>query len=97
MDGTDRRRVKSLVVGELVMAGKAEIAIQQIPELLAVPGMVLVGPLPAALQKIGVSCAGVFCAARAPQAAHALIDFLLTAQAAEAFRAAGFEPLFGQR
>ena len=35
------------LVGELVAAGKAELAVQQIPELMAVPGVELVGPLPA--------------------------------------------------
>lgn len=82
------------LVGELVIAGKAEIAIQQIPELLAVQGIELVGPFPAEVQKIGTSCAGIFSAARAPQAGAALIEFLTTASAGAAFRAAGFEPLF---
>jgi hypothetical protein len=37
-------------VGELVAAGEAEIGVQQIPELAAVPGVEVIGPLPGDLQ-----------------------------------------------
>ena len=82
------------LVGELVAAGKAEIAIQQIPELLAVQGVDLVGPLPAELQATTVSSAGTFADAKQPDAARALLDFLTTPAAARVFKAKGLEPAF---
>ena len=48
------------LVGELVAAGKAEVAVQQIPELMAVPGVELVGPLPHEVQATTVFAAGIF-------------------------------------
>ncbi len=79
------------LVGELVTAGVAAIAIQQIPELLAVPGIDLVGPLPAELQKTSVTVGGVFTSSRRLAPARGLIDFLLTPAARKLFEARGFE------
>jgi molybdate transport system substrate-binding protein len=86
------RRRSGGLIGELVAGGEAEIAIQQIPELMAVTGIDLVGPIPAELQKITVVSAGVFRDAREPQAARALIGFLSTPVAASAIRSKGLEP-----
>jgi molybdate transport system substrate-binding protein len=47
------------LVGELVAAGKAEMAVQQIPELMAVPGIRFVGPFPSEVQMITKSAAGI--------------------------------------
>ncbi len=80
------------LVGELVTAGKAELAIQQIPELMAVPGIDYVGPLPAELQKITVSTAGIFAGSVEPDAARAFLDFLLTPDSARVVKAMGHEP-----
>jgi molybdate transport system substrate-binding protein len=80
------------LVGDLVVAGQAEIAIQQLPELLAVPGIDVVGPLPDEVQKISTTVAGVFAASHAGAAASDLIAFLAAPQAREVFRAKGFEP-----
>jgi molybdate transport system substrate-binding protein len=80
------------LIGELVVRGEAELAIQQIPELLAVPGVELVGPLPQELQSISVVTAGIFTGTRHAAAAKALIDFLATPVAMRVFRAKGLEP-----
>lgn len=80
------------LIGELVASGKAEMAVQQIPELLAVPGIELVGPLPGDIQLTTASSAGIFTASRDPRAAQALLDFLTTPSAAKVFRARGHEP-----
>ena len=79
------------LIGELVASGEAEIAIQQIPELMAVPGIELVGPLPQDLQVISTTTASVFAGALRPEAAQSLLKFLATAAAARVFRAKGFE------
>lgn len=83
------------LVGELVAAGKAEIAIQQIPELLAVPGIELVGPLPAEIQLVTVTAAGVFSGAKQAAAARSLIEFLAAPAAARVIQAKGLEPTSG--
>jgi len=81
------------LIGELVAAGKAEIAIQQIPELMAVAGIELVGPLPAEIQLVTVSSAGVFSGSRQAEAAHAYIEFLTTPAAVKVMKSKGLEPL----
>jgi molybdate transport system substrate-binding protein len=80
------------LIGELVAAGKAEIAIQQVPELLAVPGIELVGPLPAEIQLVTVSAAGVFSGTEQAVAAQSFIDFLASPAATRVMQARGFEP-----
>jgi len=86
------RRRSGGLIGELVASGEAEIAIQQIPELMAVRGIDLVGPIPAELQKITVVAAGVFRDAREPQAARALLGFLSQPLAAAVIKSKGLEP-----
>ena len=81
------------LIGELVAAGKAELAIQQIPELMAVPGIELVGPLPAEIQLTTVTSAGIFSGTMQAEAARAFIDFLASPAAARVIRAKGLEPL----
>lgn len=80
------------LIGELVAARKADLAVQQIPELMAVPGIELVGPLPEAIQMTTVSAAGIFAGAREPAAARALLDFLTAPAAARVFEAKGLVP-----
>jgi molybdate transport system substrate-binding protein len=81
------------LIGELVAAGKAEIAIQQIPELMAVPGIELAGPLPAEIQLITVSSAGVFSGTKHAAAAQSFIDFVASPAAAQVIRSKGLEPV----
>jgi molybdate transport system substrate-binding protein len=80
------------LIGELVVRGEAELAIQQIPELMAVPGLELVGPLPQELQSISVVAAGIFVSSKRGAVARALLDFLRTPAAMRVFRAKGLEP-----
>ena len=78
-------------VGEVVAKGDAEIGIQQISELLPVAGVEIVGPLPAALQKITTFSAGLLAAAKEPDAAKALVKFV-AAQSPPLLKAKGLEP-----
>lgn len=80
------------LVGELVARGEAEVAIQQISELQAVPGIEIVGPIPGPLQKTTVVSAGIFRGAKEPEAARALLAFLSTAEAGAVIRQKGLEP-----
>src|SRR5262245_12088036 len=70
------RQVKGEPVGAVVARGDAEIGFQQVSELLPVPGITFVGPLPADIQEITVFAAGLHSQARDPDAATALAKFL---------------------
>ena len=78
-------------IGEVVAKGGAEIGIQQISELLPVAGIEIVGPLPAALQKITTFSAGVLTAAKEPDAAAALIKFVAS-ESPRLLKQKGLEP-----
>ena len=78
-------------IGEVVAKGEAEIGIQQISELLPVAGIEIVGPLPAALQKITTFSAGVLTAAKEPDVAAALLKFV-AAEAPRLLKQKGLEP-----
>jgi molybdate transport system substrate-binding protein len=77
--------------GELVVGNEVEMAVQQLPELLAIPGLEVV-PLPPELQNMTAFAAGVCTGAQQPAAAQALISFLLTPDAARVIQAKGMEP-----
>jgi len=79
-------------VGELVARGEAELAIQQIVELLPVPGIELVGPFPAELQSISVFSAALSAQAANPAGAKALAAFLTSPDAIATIRLKGMEP-----
>ena len=79
------------LIGELVASGEAEIAIQQIPELMAVAGIDIAGPLPQALQSTSIIAAALFASTQQRAAAQALIDFLTAPAAARVYREKGLE------
>jgi molybdate transport system substrate-binding protein len=81
------------LVGEILARGEAELAVQQIPELLAVPGLDFVGPLPPELQITSVVSTAIFSRAAQPEAARALLQFLATPAAARVLKASGLDPL----
>jgi molybdate transport system substrate-binding protein len=78
-------------VGEVVAKGDAEIGIQQISELLPVPGIEIVGPLPEPLQKITIFSGGVLTAANEPESAAALLKFV-AAESPPLLKRKGLEP-----
>lgn len=78
-------------IARVVAAGEAEIAIQQIVELMAVPGVDLVGPLPDEIQKTFTTAAAVMSASTRAADAQALLRFLTAPGNADAFRAKGLE------
>ena len=79
-------------VGAVAALGDAEIGFQQISELLPIPGIDFVGPLPPEDQKISVFSAGVAVGAKNPDAARALIQFLSSPAAFPAITKSGLEP-----
>jgi molybdate transport system substrate-binding protein len=75
-----------------VVKGEADIAIQQISELIAVPGVDLVGPLPGDLQNVTMFAAGIPSGSAQAETAKAFIRFLQTPEAAAAFKKHGLDP-----
>lgn len=66
-------------VGSVVAAGDAELGVQQLCELEPVPGIDIVGPLPAPVQRITHFSAGIPAHAANAERATALIELLLSA------------------
>ena len=81
------------LVGEAVATGEAEIGIQPISELMGIPGIEIIGRLPAELQSPDlVYFAGIPVASAQPAPAKALIDFLAGFEAAPIIKSKGLEP-----
>ncbi len=78
--------------GEFVAKGEADLAVQLIPELMAVPGIEVVGPFPPELQTYVVLTAGVGTKPSDKVAAQALIRFLSAPSAVPLIKAKGLEP-----
>jgi molybdate transport system substrate-binding protein len=89
------KRVESERVASVVARGETEIGFQQISELLPVPGVDLVGPLPPEVQVVTVFAAGIAARAKEPEAAGALIKFLASPTAIPAVTKSGLEPMEG--
>jgi molybdate transport system substrate-binding protein len=79
---------------EFAAKGEVELAIQQVNELLAIPGIEVVGPLPPELQNqtAFTFAAGILPGAAEPEAGRALIKFLTSPAAASVIRAKWLEP-----
>ena len=82
-------------VGRVVARGQAEIGFQPVSELRPHPGIDIVGPIPAELQVVNVFRAGIATNAREPEAAKALIAFLVSPAARPAILESGM--LFAEK
>jgi molybdate transport system substrate-binding protein len=91
------RKVRGPPSGEPVAAvvarGEAEIGFQQVSELIHVPGISYVGTIPAEVQPVIFFSGAVTSAARQPEAATALLRFLVSPEAAPVVLKAGLTPL----
>jgi molybdate transport system substrate-binding protein len=87
------RAIPADPVGGVVARGEAELGFQQISELIPVPGIEIVGPLPPGAQKITTFSAGVVAGAKEPEAGRALIRFLASAAAAPVITKSGTVPI----
>jgi molybdate transport system substrate-binding protein len=73
----------------MLVSGDIELGAAQVPELMAVPGVDVVGPLPAEMQTITVFSVGLATEAKAADAAKAFIRFLAGPAAAPVYKAKG--------
>lgn len=80
-------------VGAVIARGEAEIGFQQMSELMPVPGIAHVTPLPPEVQKVSVFSAGIAKSTTDAAAAQAVINFFASPEAADAIRKSGLEPI----
>lgn len=79
-------------VGDLVARGEAEIGFQQLSELIHVPGIAVLGPLPPALQLFTIFSGGVSVTSASAEAARAALAYMASPAAAQAKRRNGLDP-----
>jgi molybdate transport system substrate-binding protein len=94
----DQIRPKSVLVkggysAERIVSGEADIAVQQISELLPVKGVTLVGPLPAEIQNYTVYAGAPSAGTTKAATVQALIDLLRSKDGAAAMAGIGMEPV----
>jgi molybdate transport system substrate-binding protein len=87
------RQIKGEPSGAAAARGETELAFQQVSELLPVPGIDLIGTLPAEVQRITTFCAGMQKSASQPAAACEWLAFIKSPAAADAIRKSGMEPV----
>jgi molybdate transport system substrate-binding protein len=86
------RIVSSGFTAEPVARGEAALAVQQMSELMVVPGVDLVGRLPAEIQCAATFSAGVLRGGEGSGRARGLLRFLTSPEATPILRRAGLEP-----
>lgn len=86
------RKIPAEPVAAVVARGEAELGFQQICELLPVPGVDVVGPIPEEVQKITEFAAGVTSNAQNAAGARVLARFLSSRDAAPVVRKTGLTP-----
>ncbi len=79
-------------VGKLVADGQVGLGFQQASEMMNVPGIDVLGPMPPGCQIVSIFSAGLCAASTQPEAVRALIDFMHSPAADEAKRRHGMEP-----
>lgn len=77
---------------EAVAKGDVDLAFGQMSEIVAAPGVELVGPLPAPVQNNSRYSAGIPVSAKEPEAGKAFISFLISPAAVAVMKAKGIDP-----
>jgi molybdate transport system substrate-binding protein len=78
-------------IGTIVASGDCEIGFQQVSELVHIPGIDYIGPLPADVQRVTVFSCGRQTGAPQPDAAKELVNFLTTLAAKKVMQKHGLE------
>lgn len=81
------------LTAELAADGRVDLAVQQISELMQVPGVTVAGPLPMELQEPALFSGGLLRVCTDAAAGRDFLTFI--AGSAEALKAAGLEPVPG--
>jgi molybdate transport system substrate-binding protein len=92
MKGKTKHPPSGGLSGTLLISGEADIAINSKPELLSVPGVDVVGPLPGDMAFTVVYEAAVQTGAAQAEAAKAFVNYLKSPESQAAFKAKGYDP-----
>jgi molybdate transport system substrate-binding protein len=79
-------------VGQLVADGQVELGFQQLSEMMNLPGIEVLGPMPPAIQIITTFSAGLSVTSCQPEAVRALLAFMVSPEVDEIKRRNGMEP-----
>ena len=79
-------------VGTLIAKGEVDLGFQQLSEMMNVPGIDIVGPLPPGLQVMTTFSAGVAATCTRQDTVRELLAFMASADAAEIKRKNGMDP-----
>ena len=80
-------------VGAVIARGEVEVGFQQISELLPVPGIAHITPLPPEVQKVSSFSAGVAASTTDSDLAYSVIKFYTSPEAVPAIIKSGLEPI----
>ncbi len=80
-------------VGALVARGDVALGFQQLSELLHLPGIDVIGPMPQPVQITTTFCGALCEGSREPDAVRGLLEFMVSPEADEAKRRHGMEPV----
>ncbi|RPI47881.1 MAG: ABC transporter substrate-binding protein [Betaproteobacteria bacterium] len=81
------------MVGPVLVRGEADIGVQQPAELLPVPGIEIIGPLPPELRQTIVYGATVFTGSTQSDGNQAFVDFMRSHAARDVLRETGLDPV----
>lgn len=84
-------------VGTLVARGEVALGFQQLSELMHLDGIDVVGPMPAAVQITTTFSAGICSASSQGEAVRQMLDFMASAETAQAKQHNGMEPATNTR
>jgi len=94
--GVDSKAIRVTARGteaaSMIAAGDAELVVEPVSELLPMPGVDFVGPVPSEVQYISVFSAAVVSGSKEVEASQRLISFLASEKASGVIKQAGMEP-----
>jgi molybdate transport system substrate-binding protein len=89
---SERPDDRSNMPGQLVASGRAELALHQLQELMAVPGLDILGEFPGELRGAFMFTAVLVSGSTENTGAKSLIEFLRSPESAKAIKAKGMAP-----
>jgi molybdate transport system substrate-binding protein len=89
--GPKGKMIERTPVASVVAKGDYQVGLQQVAELLPIPGVTFVGKIPEDVQSVTRFAAGIPRNAQHPQEAKALLDYLASTQVQQQVQATGLD------